>query len=110
MVSDGIVEDRGDEVEAGLDGDGHARREIAVEAQGGEAELGRALSAGRVAGAVAQILHVVDVEAQQVADAVREQQRDDAVGDELDGVAAQQMPRSTSPAASAWLARMWTLR
>ena len=63
--------------------------EIAIEPQEAQPELGRARAAGRVAGAIAEILHVVDVEADEVPDAVREQQREHAVGDELDRVAAQ---------------------
>src|SRR6185436_7986694 len=48
-----------------------------------------AFTAGRVAGAIAEVLHVVHVQPQQMADAVREQQRDDAIRRELDRVAAQ---------------------
>ena len=84
-----VGEDRGRDVEAGLDRHRHSRREVAIQAQRPEPERFRALAPRRVAGAIAEVLHVVDVQAQQVADAVREQQRDHAVLRQLDRVAAQ---------------------
>jgi hypothetical protein len=71
----GVVEDRRDDVEAGLDGHDVAGRQVEVEAQVGRAKLLRPRPARGVGRAVAVGLQVVHVEAEEVTDAVGEEQR-----------------------------------
>jgi len=66
----GVAQDRRVDVEARLDRHRHAGGQISIQAQRAQAEDLGALAAGGVAGAVAQVFHVVDVQAQQVSDAV----------------------------------------
>jgi hypothetical protein len=59
-------------VEARLDRDGHPGQEVAIEPQVTVAEALNARAPRGVAGAVAEIFHVVNVETEQVTDAVWE--------------------------------------
>ncbi len=64
-----------DEVDAGLDGEDEAGLEAPRQSEVGEPELGRPLLPDLVADDVAEVLHVVDVEAQHVAEPVDEEHR-----------------------------------
>src|ERR1051326_2297053 len=70
-----IAEDRLDAVEAGLDGDAHPGQEVAVETEVPVAAILGPLPAGGVAGSIAEVFHVVHVDAEEVPDAVRKEQR-----------------------------------
>src|SRR6185436_20502574 len=70
----GSREDARNLVKAGLDGDAHARGKITIEAQIAVARRRFARAPGCVTGKVAQIFHVVHIDAEQVTDAVRKEQ------------------------------------
>ena len=69
-----VVENRWHEVDARFDRETHSGFEVQVEAQVGQAELFAALAAGAVVHLVAEPLHVVHVETNQVPDTVGEEQ------------------------------------
>ncbi len=85
----GVVEERRDLVKPGFDRDAHAGRQIAIETQEPIARARRARAARRVSGAIAEVLHVVHVEPEQVSDAVRKKQRAGSALVELRRIAAQ---------------------
>ena len=84
-------------IEAGLDGDRHARRQIAIEPQVAIAEARRARAPRRVAGAVAEVFHVVHVEAEQVARRRAGKNSACAPRSKSPSTSPRKMPRSTRP-------------
>ena len=62
-------------VKSGLDGHGHPFDKIAIESQVSQAKLRRAFASRRVASKIAEVFHVVHIEANDVANAVREEHR-----------------------------------
>jgi hypothetical protein len=84
-----IVKDCRHLVAAWFDGHYHARHEIAIQAQRLEAGICRPRAAWRIGRAVAQIVQVVHVEAHQVPDPVREEQRHHAVAYQFGRITAQ---------------------
>ena len=68
------VDEGVDEVAAGLDGDDESRFECAGKSKCVEAKLRASASAWGIANIIAEVFHVVDVEAKHVSDAVRQEE------------------------------------
>ena len=79
------------DVDAGFDGDGHTGREVSIQSQELVTEFGATLSTLRIAGQVAEVFHVVNVEAQQMPEPVWEKQCVRSARRKLGRVASQQV-------------------